>query len=133
MLRCGETVVAEEEEDDDEYAKLVRRMNPPRVVIDNDSCDNATVIRVDRVKKHGILLEAVQVLVDLNLVITKAYISSDGNWFMDGTSSSYKPPTFFSLNLTCNLKGHVWSFDLSIAMMKFFGFLVHVVFSVQCD
>ncbi|PUZ52400.1 hypothetical protein GQ55_6G266800 [Panicum hallii var. hallii] len=81
MVRCGEMVAAEEE-DDDEYAKLVRRMNPPRVVIDNDSCDNATVIRVDRVKKHGILLEAVQVLVDLNLVITKAYISSDGNWFM---------------------------------------------------
>ncbi|CAD6264842.1 unnamed protein product [Miscanthus lutarioriparius] len=54
-----------------------------RVVIDNDACDNATVIRVDRVKKHGILLEAVQVLVDLNLVITMAYISSDGNWFMD--------------------------------------------------
>ncbi|CAO2207399.1 unnamed protein product [Urochloa humidicola] len=81
MVRCAEMVA--EEEDDDEYAKLVRRMNPPRVVIDNDSCDNATVIRVDRVKKHGILLEAVQVLVDLNLVITKAYISSDGNWFMD--------------------------------------------------
>ncbi|XP_066331013.1 ACT domain-containing protein ACR6-like [Miscanthus floridulus] len=80
MARWGEMV---EEDDDDEYAKLVRRMNPPRVVIDNDACDNATVIRVDRVKKHGILLEAVQVLVDLNLVITKAYISSDGNWFMD--------------------------------------------------
>lgn len=79
MVRCGELA----EEEDDEYAKLVRRMNPPRVVIDNDSCDSATVIRVDRVKKHGILLEAVQVLVDLNLVITKAYISSDGNWFMD--------------------------------------------------
>ncbi|CAO2162605.1 unnamed protein product [Urochloa humidicola] len=81
MVRCVEMVP--EEEDDDEYAKLVRRMNTPRVVIDNDSCDNATVIRVDRVKKHGILLEAVQVLVDLNLIITKAYISSDGNWFMD--------------------------------------------------
>uniref|UniRef100_A0A0E0E0Y5 ACT domain-containing protein ACR n=1 Tax=Oryza meridionalis TaxID=40149 RepID=A0A0E0E0Y5_9ORYZ len=62
--RGGELVVVEE---DDEYAKLVRRMNPPSVVIDNDSCDSATVIRVDRVKKHGILLEAVQVLVDLNL------------------------------------------------------------------
>uniref|UniRef100_A0A0D9XA62 ACT domain-containing protein ACR n=1 Tax=Leersia perrieri TaxID=77586 RepID=A0A0D9XA62_9ORYZ len=80
MARCGELEFVEE---DDEYAKLVRRMNPPSVVIDNDSCDGATVIRVDRVKKHGILLEAVQVLVDLNLVITKAYISSDGNWFMD--------------------------------------------------
>ncbi|PSR87462.1 ACT domain-containing protein [Actinidia chinensis var. chinensis] len=33
--------------------------------------------------KHGILLEVVQVLTDLNLVITKAYISSDGGWFMD--------------------------------------------------
>ncbi|CAL9192838.1 ACT domain-containing protein ACR6-like [Musa acuminata AAA Group] len=69
--------------DDDEYAKLVRRMNPPRVVIDNDACDHATVIRVDSVNKHGILLEVVQVLTDLNLVITKAYISSDGSWFMD--------------------------------------------------
>ncbi|KAJ6837274.1 ACT domain-containing protein ACR6-like isoform X1 [Iris pallida] len=69
--------------DDDEYAKLIRRMNPPRVVIDNDSCENATVIRVDSVKKDGILLEVIQVLTDLNLIITKAYISSDGSWFMD--------------------------------------------------
>ncbi|CAK9175139.1 unnamed protein product [Ilex paraguariensis] len=68
---------------DDEYAKLIRRMNPPRVVIDNDSCEDATVIQVDSVNKHGILLEVVQVLTDLNLVITKAYISSDGGWFMD--------------------------------------------------
>ncbi|KAG1370173.1 ACT domain-containing protein ACR6 [Cocos nucifera] len=69
--------------DDDEYAKLIRRMNPPRVVIDNDCCDDATVIRVDSVNKHGILVEVVQVLTDLNLIITKAYISSDGSWFMD--------------------------------------------------
>ncbi|XP_058093106.1 ACT domain-containing protein ACR4-like isoform X2 [Magnolia sinica] len=34
------------------------------------------------VKKHGILLEVVQFLIDLNLIITKAYISSDGGWFM---------------------------------------------------
>ncbi|KAK4752743.1 hypothetical protein SAY87_021541 [Trapa incisa] len=68
---------------DDEYAKLVRRMNPPRVVIDNKSCSDATVIQVDSVNKHGILLEVVQVLIDMNLVITKAYISSDGGWFMD--------------------------------------------------
>jgi hypothetical protein len=32
MARCVEMVVAAEEEDDDEYAKLVRRMNPPRYV-----------------------------------------------------------------------------------------------------
>ncbi|XP_030527532.1 ACT domain-containing protein ACR6-like isoform X1 [Rhodamnia argentea] len=68
---------------DDEYAKLIRRMNPPRVVIDNKSCEDATVIQVDSVNKHGILLEVVQVLIDMNLTITKAYISSDGGWFMD--------------------------------------------------
>nr|CAD1836602.1 unnamed protein product [Ananas comosus var. bracteatus] len=71
------------EVDDDEYSKLIRKMNPPRVVIDNDACDTATVIRVDSVNKHGTLLEVVQVIADLNLVITKAYISSDGSWFMD--------------------------------------------------
>ncbi|XP_057481323.1 ACT domain-containing protein ACR6 isoform X1 [Actinidia eriantha] len=68
---------------DDEYAKLIRRMNPPSVIIDNNTCKDATVIQVDSFNKHGILLEVVQVLTDLNLVITKAYISSDGGWFMD--------------------------------------------------
>ncbi|KAE9615461.1 putative [Protein-PII] uridylyltransferase [Lupinus albus] len=68
---------------DDEYEKLFRRVNPPRVVIDNEACKNATVIRVDSANKHGILLEVVQILTDLNLIITKAYISSDGGWFMD--------------------------------------------------
>lgn len=68
---------------DDEYEKLFRRMNPPRVVIDNEACKNATVIRVDSANKYGILLEVVQVLTDLKLIITKAYISSDGGWFMD--------------------------------------------------
>lgn len=68
---------------DDEYEKLFRRLNPPRVVIDNEACKNATVIRVDSANKHGKLLEVVQVLTDLNLIITKAYVSSDGGWFMD--------------------------------------------------
>ncbi|MCL7045566.1 hypothetical protein MKW94_000860 [Papaver nudicaule] len=68
---------------DDEYEKLIKRMNPPSVVMDNEACKNATVIRVDSANKHGILLEVVQVLTDLNLIITKAYISSDGGWFMD--------------------------------------------------
>lgn len=36
--------------------------------------------------KPGILLEVVQVLTDLDLTITKAYISSDGGWFMDGNN-----------------------------------------------
>ncbi|KAL3653864.1 ACT domain-containing protein acr6 [Castilleja foliolosa] len=71
------------EDMDDEFAKLLRRVNPPRVKIDNDSREDATVIQVDSVNKNGILLHVVQVLTDLNLVIKKAYISSDGGWFMD--------------------------------------------------
>ncbi|CAL9071401.1 unnamed protein product [Musa textilis] len=67
-----------------EYEKLVIRMNNPRwVVIDNAVCPNATLVKVDSARKHGILLEAVQVLTDLNLSVKKAYISSDGRWFMD--------------------------------------------------
>ena len=30
------------------------------------------------------MIEVVQVLTDLDLTISKAYISSDGGWFMDG-------------------------------------------------
>lgn len=67
----------------DEYEKLVRRMNTPRVVIDNGVCSTATLVKIDSARKQGILLEAVQVLTDLNLSIKKAYISSDGRWFMD--------------------------------------------------
>ncbi|XP_034675829.1 ACT domain-containing protein ACR8-like [Vitis riparia] len=67
----------------DEYEKLVIRMNTPRVVIDNAVCATTTLVKVDSARKHGILLEAVQVLTDLNLSIKKAYISSDGRWFMD--------------------------------------------------
>ncbi|CAI0379143.1 unnamed protein product [Linum tenue] len=67
----------------DEYEKLVIRMTTPRVVIDNAVCPTSTVVKVDSARKHGILLEAVQVLTDLNLSIKKAYISSDGRWFMD--------------------------------------------------
>ncbi|WOK95335.1 ACT domain-containing protein ACR8 [Canna indica] len=68
----------------DEYEKLVIRMNNPRVVIDNAVCPTATLVKVDSAsKKHGVLLEAIQVLTDLNLSVKKAYISSDGRWFMD--------------------------------------------------
>ncbi|KAL6570964.1 ACT domain-containing protein acr4 [Orobanche gracilis] len=78
-----EATVSYSQSMDDEYEKLIKRMNPPRVVIDNKSCKNATVIQVDSANKHGILLEVVQILTDLNLVVTKAYICSDGGWFMD--------------------------------------------------
>jgi UTP:GlnB (protein PII) uridylyltransferase len=58
-------------------------MDTPRVVIDNVVCENTTLVKVNSVNKHGILLEAVQVLTDLNLNINKAYVTSDGRWFMD--------------------------------------------------
>ncbi|KAL2902176.1 ACT domain-containing protein ACR8 [Bienertia sinuspersici] len=66
-----------------EFEKLLLRMDTPRVAIDNAECPNATLVKVDSARKHGILLEAVQVITDLNLSIKKAYISSDGRWFMD--------------------------------------------------
>ncbi|XP_006650292.1 ACT domain-containing protein ACR4-like isoform X2 [Oryza brachyantha] len=68
---------------DDEYDNFIRKMNPPRIEIDNDSCSDATIVRVDSANEYGILLEVIQVLIDLNLVISKAYITSDGGWFMD--------------------------------------------------
>lgn len=68
---------------DDEFEKLVIRMNPPRVTVDNASSRKATLIKVDSANKRGSLLEVVQVLTDLNLLIRRAYISSDGEWFMD--------------------------------------------------
>ncbi|KAJ9176143.1 hypothetical protein P3X46_011487 [Hevea brasiliensis] len=67
----------------DEFEKLVIRMNPPRVTVDNDSSGKATLIKVDSANKRGSLLEVVQVLTDLDLIIKRAYISSDGEWFMD--------------------------------------------------
>ncbi|KAL2519963.1 ACT domain-containing protein ACR3 [Forsythia ovata] len=68
---------------DPEYETLSIRINPPQVSVDNSSCKNFTLVKVDSMNKPGILLEVVQILTDLDLIITKAYISSDGGWFMD--------------------------------------------------
>uniref|UniRef100_A0A1D1YMT6 ACT domain-containing protein ACR n=1 Tax=Anthurium amnicola TaxID=1678845 RepID=A0A1D1YMT6_9ARAE len=68
---------------DPEYENFSQRINPPRVCVDNTSCSDCTLIKVDSVNRPGILLEVVQVLSDLDLAISKAYISSDGGWFMD--------------------------------------------------
>ncbi|KAJ0805740.1 putative [Protein-PII] uridylyltransferase [Helianthus annuus] len=67
----------------EEYEKLIVRMNTPRVMIDNAGCLDATRIMIDSARNDGILLEAVQVLTDLNLSIKKGYVSSDGRWNMD--------------------------------------------------
>ncbi|KAJ9146205.1 hypothetical protein P3X46_028500 [Hevea brasiliensis] len=68
---------------DPEYENLSTGINPPRISVDNTSCNDCTLIKVDRMNKPGILLEVVQILTDIDLIITKAYISSDGGWFMD--------------------------------------------------
>lgn len=44
----------------------------------------SNVFQVDSANKRGSLLEVVQVLNDMDLIIRRAYISSDGEWFMDG-------------------------------------------------
>ncbi|GAB4846863.1 hypothetical protein Ancab_025871 [Ancistrocladus abbreviatus] len=68
---------------DPEFESLIERIHPARVCIDNDACEDCTLVKVDSANKHGILLEMVQILTDLDLVISKSYISSDGGWFMD--------------------------------------------------
>ncbi|EHA8587638.1 ACT domain-containing protein ACR4 [Cocos nucifera] len=78
MMGCGSPPV-----EDDEYEKLVIGMNPPRVAVDHTSSKKATLVKVDSFNSHGSLLEVVQVLTDLKLTIKRAYISSDGEWFMD--------------------------------------------------
>ncbi|XVE95591.1 hypothetical protein REPUB_Repub02eG0112000 [Reevesia pubescens] len=73
---------------DPEYENLSVRINPPRVSVDNTSCRDCTVVKVDSVNKPGILLGVVQILTDLDFIITKAYVSSDGGWF--GFTNNYQ-------------------------------------------
>lgn len=54
------------------------------MTIENETYENATVVKVHSANRHGILLNVVQVLTDLDLTITKSDIFSDGGWFMDG-------------------------------------------------
>ncbi|KAH9310367.1 hypothetical protein KI387_025402, partial [Taxus chinensis] len=55
-----------------------------------DGVDVLSLSRVNSANKHGILLEVVQVLTDLDLTISKAYISSDGGKFMDVFHVTYR-------------------------------------------
>ncbi|GAB2233533.1 hypothetical protein Droror1_Dr00002758 [Drosera rotundifolia] len=70
---------------DPEFDTLPERIYGPimSVNIDNESLDDCTVIKVDSANRQDLLLEVVQVLTELNLSITKGYISSDAGWFMD--------------------------------------------------
>ncbi|XP_078447385.1 ACT domain-containing protein ACR6-like [Wolffia australiana] len=70
----------------DWYAELVERMYSPSFSVDNDSSSDCTIVKVVRVEarnNQGVLLKVVQALADLNLVIIKANVTSDGEWAMD--------------------------------------------------
>ncbi|XP_039137421.1 LOW QUALITY PROTEIN: ACT domain-containing protein ACR3-like [Dioscorea cayenensis subsp. rotundata] len=68
---------------DPDFDSLIERIQSPRVCIDNETRHDCTLVKVDSANRPGILLEMVQVLTDLDLVISKSYISSDGGWLMD--------------------------------------------------
>lgn len=68
---------------DPDFDSLLDRNVQPRVCIDNDTSEAYTLVKVDSANRHGILLEMVQLLTDIDLVISKSYISSDGGWLMD--------------------------------------------------
>ncbi|GMH31570.1 hypothetical protein Nepgr_033414 [Nepenthes gracilis] len=70
---------------DPDFDKLVERINGPALTvrIDNESLEDCSIIKINRIKKQDLLLEVVQTLTDLSLTITKGYISSDADWFMD--------------------------------------------------
>ncbi|MQL81751.1 hypothetical protein Taro_014215 [Colocasia esculenta] len=68
---------------DPEFENLTEKMFGPRVWIDNESCDRCTVVKVDSLNKPAFHLEVVQVLTDMDLYISKCYISSDGRWSID--------------------------------------------------
>ena len=61
----------------------------------------------------GVLLEVVQVLTDLKLIVKKAYISSDGGWFMDGR-------TKLKLVSFCSFRQN------GVTISKLFGFFLSV-------
>ncbi|GER50070.1 ACT domain repeat 4 [Striga asiatica] len=58
-------------------------MHVKRAIIENAFDQNATLIKIESQNKRGSLLKVLQVLTDQNLIIRKAYICSDGRWFMD--------------------------------------------------
>ncbi|XP_010241627.1 PREDICTED: ACT domain-containing protein ACR2-like [Nelumbo nucifera] len=70
---------------DPEFENFTERIHGPscRVCIDNESFEDCTIVKVDSVNKQGLLLQVVQALTEMNLFISKSYISSDAEWFMD--------------------------------------------------
>uniref|UniRef100_A0A804P8D5 ACT domain-containing protein ACR n=1 Tax=Zea mays TaxID=4577 RepID=A0A804P8D5_MAIZE len=66
-----------------DFDPLLDRLGTPGVVVDNETREDCTLVKVDSVNRDGVLLDMVQLLTDLDLVISKSYICSDGGWLMD--------------------------------------------------
>ncbi|KAI0501173.1 hypothetical protein KFK09_016116 [Dendrobium nobile] len=90
---------------DPDYIPASEYIPPLRVCIDNDTCDDCTLVKVDGANRRNILLKMVQVLSDLDLIISKSYISSDGDWFMDVFHPSIIGYIQQSLDIAQKLKG----------------------------
>ncbi|XRB05442.1 ACT domain-containing protein ACR5 [Pycnococcus provasolii] len=68
----------------DNHINSELRVNPPRVTVENQATGEPwTVVTVDSANRPGILVEVVQNFTEMNLVVRKAWISSDGGWFVD--------------------------------------------------
>ncbi|XP_020597468.1 ACT domain-containing protein ACR3-like [Phalaenopsis equestris] len=68
---------------DIDYVPLSEYIPPLGVSVDNDTCDDFNIIKVHGANRYGILLKIIQAMSDLDLIISKSYISSDGSWFMN--------------------------------------------------
>ncbi|KAJ3693418.1 hypothetical protein LUZ60_008898 [Juncus effusus] len=68
---------------DPDYETLNARIFGARVTVDNESCETCTVVKINSLTEQDLLLEVLQVLTDMDLCITKCYVSSDAGWFMD--------------------------------------------------
>ncbi|TVU39228.1 hypothetical protein EJB05_12636 [Eragrostis curvula] len=79
----------------DEYEKLVIRMNTPRAVFDNAVGPTPTLVQVDSVRKRGVLLEAVQVLADLDLRTPPPTAAGSWTSSTSTTNSAASSPTTF--------------------------------------
>lgn len=86
------------------------------------------VLQVDSMNKPRILLKIIQVLCDLDLMITKAYISSDGGWFMDGKHDS----KLFFFYFYCVLCDFDFDFDFNLGMVFCNGFMSNY-YSINSD
>lgn len=70
-------------------------------------------VQVDSANKHGVLLEMVQVLTDLDLLISKSYISSDGGWLMDGEPNINIFIFLYFSTISYNSPTQIWCFSYS--------------------